>query len=149
MSEVKQISGRARRRPLPWLKKSEADRRQCSQGGCNDEGMYIPYVTVWSTNDPKHEGRFVIILFPLVFCSRHASTDVNDYKPDEQAMEHMRSQLRTEQDPSAEPDLATMRVQFVGNSRCSVDFALAEAQKLAGTFEPPKLSGARRVGELP
>lgn len=149
MSEIKQIAGRATRRMLPWLKKTEADKRQCTQGGCEREGMYIPYVTVWSVNDPKHEGRFVVCLIPVVFCERHASTDVNDYKPDAAMLEHMRTQLRTEQDPAAEPDLATMRVQFVGNSRCSVAFAAEKVKELIGTFEPPKLSGARRVGELP
>lgn len=144
---VRQISGKGRaRRLMPWLKKKDKDTKPCSQGGCAKEGMFIPYLTIWSTNDKDHTGRYVVEIIPLVLCQAHASTDRNEYKPDEETLARLRAQLRTEEDPTAEPDLSTMVVQFVGNSRCKVDHALGEARKLAGTFEPPRPAVATRVG---
>lgn len=136
---VRMIRGRAVPQPATHVKRGPDDVRPCASPGCANEGMYIPCLTVWSKDDKDRKGRFVVFLIQLTLCRVHASTKPADYKPDAKMLAHLTGQL------GGEPDLENMVVQFYGNTHCRADYALDEALKACGTFDPPKAAGATRV----
>lgn len=141
---IQQIRGRAVPQPTTWLKRPE-DVKPCGIAGCEHEGMYIPYVTVWAKGDKRRTGRYVVAIIQITLCTKHAVTDPKEYKPDAKMVAKFTKELEGSNDVDSTPDLENMVVQFYGNTRCRVDRTLDLALAAQGTFEPPKVQGATKV----
>lgn len=158
--KVSSISGTAtredrRRKREKWARPKDYVPPTCGNkaAGCSNGGDYIPLLKIWGVHDKQRTKRQVIVMLPVVLCSKHATTNPRDFVPDEKTMDYLRQKLGEVQvgdengnvvEVQEEPDLDRMVVQYVGNKRVKVERAkeLAErgdedegVEPLTGVFE--------------
>lgn len=130
-----QISGVAKLRKAraddraKWVKLPE-DVKPCLISGCQEEGVKVPVLIIFGKNDEKRVGRRAVVVFNDYLCEKHATRDPKEYKPNAEQVAMLKEKIQDE------PDLENMIVQFFGNHRVKPSFAMSEAKKTEGIFEP-------------